>query len=159
MGFAMPLLADVWKSGPLTVLGIGAFVLAVPAIFPALRPQWAKAVKAGVTFFLEAEFESDNAIVDQLVDAAIDSLLAATASGTETERKQAAERELHRFRHKARRRASRKAWDDADRDARYARYMEKLDLRMHRARKRRNGAHGAALDHAKATLAKHRTWS
>src|SRR5690242_21885605 len=107
----MALLDDVLKPAPATVVGLGVLALVVPVAFPALRPQWAAIVKAGVKLFLEAELGAEGEIIDCLVDETVDALLTATSRGTEAERKQAAETAVRRFATTARRRAGRHGRD------------------------------------------------
>src|SRR5690242_975594 len=130
----MALLDDVLKPAPATVVGLGVLALAVPVAVPALRPQWAAIVKAGVKLFLEAELGAEGELIDRLVDETVDALLAAISRGTEAERKRAAETAVRRFEVTARRRAHRHGRGEGDRERRYERHLAKLRHRLERER-------------------------
>ena len=74
---------DLVKGNPVTFVGIGVATLALPYLFPALRPQVAAVLKSGAKLFLEAEIGADNQVLDSLVDSTVDRLLNVTAKGTD----------------------------------------------------------------------------
>ena len=152
----MASLNDLFKLESIPLAGLGIVALAVPFFVPALRPQFAGALKSGLKLFLEAELGADNALADRLVDASVDCLLKVTSDGTEEHRKEKADREVKRFISKARASAHRRSWDEADAEARYHRHLAKWDAALSRARHRAHSSQHAALAHASDSLAKHR---
>jgi hypothetical protein len=147
---------DIFKTNRATVIGLGIVTLAVPLIFPALRPQFAAVLKAGAKLFLEAEFEADDAVAEQVVDACIGHLLQALSAGSEEERKRAADTHVEHFAGRARRRARRRGWNEQDAKARYHRYMKKFEHRIAGAHRKAAPAQRAALAHAAQRVSEHR---
>ena len=143
----MALLDDLLKGKAATAVGLSVVALAVPVIFPALRPQWAALVKSGARLFFEAELGADNEIMDRLVDATVDGLLAVMSGGSEEDRKRAAEAEVHAFKAMARARAHRKGWDEADRQARYHRHVSNLRYKVSCLRSGESDSNRVVLEH------------
>jgi hypothetical protein len=153
----MAFIEDVFKGNPVTAIGLGVLAVAVPLVFPAVRPQFAAVLKVGAKLFLEAEFEADDAVAAQVVDASIGSLLQAISGGSEDERKRAVDTHLEHFAAKARRRARRRGWDEPDAKARYHRYMRKFERGIDRAQRGARPAQHAALAHASRRISEHRS--
>jgi hypothetical protein len=153
----MAIIEDALKSSPVQAVGLGLLAFALPFFVPAIRPQFAAILKIGAKLFLEAEFEADGAIIDELVDATLDSLLNATSQGSEEERKRAAEHQLGQFLSAARAGARRRGWHEEDAKARYHRHLAKLEHGIRRVHHRAHHSQHAALAHASQRLATHRT--
>ena len=146
----MALVDDLLKGNIVTAVGLGVVALAVPIVFPALRPQWASLVKSGARLFFEAELGADNEVMDRLVDATVDGLLAVMSTGSEEDRKRAAAAEVHAFKAVARARAHKNGWDETDRKRRYHRHVAQLRHKVSHLRSRESGSNRAVLDHVVA---------
>jgi hypothetical protein len=148
-----PSLGDVLKSDSVPLVGLGVLGLALPFLFPALRPQFAFLVKSGAKLFLEAELGAEGALADRLVDAAIDGLMGASSHSSDEHRKEWTEHEIDRFVSAACAAAQRRGWDEQDAERRYRRHVAKLDSALSQARRRAHPSQRAALDHAHEKLA------
>jgi len=151
----MPSLGDILKADSVPLLGLGVLGLALPLLFPALRPQFASFVKSGAKLFLEAELGAEGALADRLVDAAVDALAGASSHGSDDHRKERTEHEIDRFVSAACAAAQRRGWDEEDAERRYRRHVAKLDSALSQARYRAHPSQRAALDHAHEKLAHH----
>ena len=151
----MPSLGDILKADSVPLLGLGVLGLALPLLFPALRPQFASFVKSGAKLFLEAELGAEGALADRLVDAAVDALAGASSHGSDEHRKERTEHEIDRFVSAACAAAQRRGWDEEDAERRYRRHVAKLDSALSQARYRAHPSQRAALDHAHEKLAHH----
>ncbi|MGH1574237.1 hypothetical protein ACRAWG_30845 [Methylobacterium sp. P31] len=136
---------DLLKGNPITAIGIGAAVVAVPVLFPSLRPQWAAAVKGGTKLFLEAEGGAEGDIIDGLAEKAIDQLVDAIAHHEPEQRREAAAAVISGYKRQARARADRHGYDEKDRAARFHRHMARL-------------RHKVARRHARASDDKKASW-
>src|SRR6266446_1547347 len=145
---------DFLKADPLKLIGVGVLGLAVPILFPALRPQLAALLKAGAKLALEAEFDADDALADGLVDTAVNALTRVSAEASEQELCHRSEATVNRFLAAARTSAARRGWDQQDVAHRYHKRLVKLDHAISRAHP---GAppQRTALEHASKLLKKH----
>jgi hypothetical protein len=151
----MPSFADLLKTDSVPLVGLGILGLALPFLFPALRPQFAMLAKSSAKLFLEAEIGADSALTDRLVDAAVDALVGASSHGSDEHRKEHAEREIDRFVAAASAAAERRGWDEQDTKRRYHRHLAKLDSALSHARHRAHPSQRTALDHAHDMLTRH----
>ena len=145
----MALVDDLLKGNPVAALGLGAAALAVPILFPSVRPQWAAAVKGGAKIFLEAEGGAEGDIIDNLAEKAIDQLADAMSRDTPEERKQASATVIANYKRRARTRADRFGRNGKDRDARFERHMARLRRKIshrHAKASRNEGAHWAHVE-------------
>ncbi len=118
---------DLIRGNVMGGVALGAVALALPIVVPTLRAPMRTAVKTGLTLFLEAEFELDGEVIDQLVEGAIESLSTIVEeSASQPVRRQQAEAVIQQFTTKARKRAHRYGASDRDRAARYRRHIAKL---------------------------------
>ncbi len=138
-------LEELLKGNPITAIGIGAAVVAVPVLFPSLRPQWAAAVKGGTKLFLEAEGGAEGDIIDGLAEKAIDQLVDVIAHREPEQRHEAAAAVIASYRRQARARADRHGYDEKDCAARLHRHMARL-------------RHKVARRHARASDDKKANW-
>jgi hypothetical protein len=116
---------DILKAAPGQALAVGLAILAIPVLFPMLRPRWAAAVKAGAKLFLEAEVGAEDEIIGGLAESAIVELADAVASlPKEGDRSTGAI--VRAYTSKARERARRLGWSERDREARYRRHIDRL---------------------------------
>src|SRR5262249_43411878 len=143
----MPSLGDILKADSVPLVGLGVLGLALPFLFPALRPQFAFLVKSGAKLFLEAELGAEGALADRLVDAAVDALVGASSHGSDEHRKVRTEHEIDRFVSAACAAAQRRGRDEQDAERRYRRHFAKFDSALSQARGRAHPSQRAALDH------------
>ena len=146
---------DFWKTGPLQLIGVGVLGLAVPIVFPGLRPQFAALLKAGAKLALEAEFDADDALADRLVDFAVNALLKVSAQDSEKDLCDKSEAAVNRFVAAASASAARRGWDQQDVARRYHKRLVKLDHAISRAHARARAPQRAALEHASKLLRRH----
>lgn len=139
----MALLDDIVKGNPVTAIGIGAAVIAVPVLFPSLRPQWAVAMKGAAKLFLDAEDGAEGDIIDSLARKAVDQLVDAIAHHEPERRHATAAAVIANYRHRAQARADRFGYGEKDRAARFDRHMARL---RHKVLRR----HSRASDEEKA---------
>jgi hypothetical protein len=150
---------DFLKADPLKLIGVGLVGLAVPILFPALRPQFAALLKAGAKLALEAEFDADDALADGLVNAAVNALLSVSARDSEKDLHDRSEATVNRFLAAASAGATRRGWDQQDVANRYHKRLVKLDHALSRAHPRARPRQRKALEHASVLLRKHRVTS
>ena len=124
---------DFLKADPLKLIGVGVLGLAVPILFPALRPQFAALLKAGAKLALEAEFDADDALADRLVDTAVTALLDVPAQESEQGLRDRSEATVSRFVTAAHASAARRGWDQQDKEHRFRKRLVKLDHAISRA--------------------------
>jgi hypothetical protein len=146
---------DFFKADPLQLIGVGVLGLAVPIFFPALRPPFAALLKAGAKLALEAEFDADDVLADQLVDTAINSLLHVTPQDSEKDLHHRSEATLNRFLSAAHASAARRGWDAQDVAHRYRKRLSKLDRAISRAHRRARAPQRTALENASKLLGRH----
>jgi hypothetical protein len=146
---------DFLKADPLQLIGVGLIGLAVPILFPALRPQFAALLKAGAKLALEAEFDADDALADGLVDTAINALLRVSPQDSEKDLCNRSEATVNRFLAAASASAARRGWDQQDVAHRYRKRLAKLDHAISGAHPRARARQRMALDHASKQLRKH----
>ncbi|SRR5579871_684572 len=152
----MAALDDFLKAIPFRLIGLGMLGIALPIVFPALRPQFAALLKAGAKLALEAEFEADDALADRLADTAVNALLRVTLGGSEKELDHKAETAVNRFLANARSDAHRRGRDQRDVSRRYRKRIAKFDHAVSRAHHRARASQRRALEHASKVLSKHR---
>src|SRR5712692_7212976 len=146
---------DFWKADPLKFIGVGVLGLAVPILFPALRPHLAALLKAGAKLALEAEFDADDALADGLVDTAVNALLHVSTQDSEKDLCDRSEATVSRFLAAAHASAARRGWDQQDVAHRYHKRLVKLDHAVSRAHPRARAPQRTALEHASKLLKKH----
>jgi len=146
---------DFLKAGPLQLIGVGVLGLAVPLVFPGLRPQFAALLKAGAKLALEAEFDADDALADRLVDVAVKALLNVSAQDSEKDICHRSEASVNRFVAAASASAARRGWDQRDVAQRYHKRLVKLDHAISRTHPRTRVPQRRALEHASKLLRKH----
>jgi hypothetical protein len=146
---------DFWKADALQLIGVAAVGLAVPILFPALRPQFAALLKAGVKLALEAEFDADEALADALVSTAVNALLRVSPQDSEKDLCRKSEATVDRFLAAAHSSAARRGWDQQDVAHRYHRRLAKLDHAISRAHHQARAPQRAALEHASKLLQNH----
>jgi hypothetical protein len=117
---------DVLKAAPGPAVAVGLAILAIPVLFPMLRPSWAAALKAGAKLFLEAEAGAEGEIIDGLAESAIAELADAVANLPPEERDRSTGAILGAYKSRARQRARRLGWSERDRQARYHRHIDRL---------------------------------
>ena len=151
----MAALDDVLKAGPLGLIGLGVFGIALPLLVPSLRPPFAAALKAGAKLFLEAELDADNALADRLVDAAVDSLLMVSEQPPGPERARKTDQAVDHFVTRARRSAHRRGFDEQDARRRYHRRLTKLDHALTRVHRDAQPSQRRVLEHASNLVKQH----
>ncbi len=150
---------DFLKADPLQLIGVGLLGLALPIVFPALRPQFAALLKAGAKLALEAEFDADDALADRLVSTAVNALLHVSPRDSEKDLRDRSEATVNRFVAAASAGAARRGWDRQDAAHRYHKRLVKLDHAISRAYPRARARQRTALDHASKLLRKHHDMS
>lgn len=122
----MAFVEDVLKQNSGPAIGLGLIAMALPVVFPSLRPALANAVKAGAQLYFEAEGGAEADIIAIIAESAADQLADAVARARPEERNQAVAGILNSYHAKARARSDLLGINDRDRKARYRRHMHRL---------------------------------
>ncbi|RTL85994.1 MAG: hypothetical protein EKK29_10800 [Hyphomicrobiales bacterium] len=141
----MAAVEDLFKSNLPIALGLGLTV-ALPAIFPSLRPRWSAAIKTGVKLYLEASGEAEVDLIDSLAEGALDQLAALIARPAE-KLDDKVTHVVSAYKAKARARSHRWGFSEEDRRKRYDRHIAKLCDKIS-CRCDTAGDHGAVWDMA-----------
>lgn len=150
----MALIEDMLKGNLAAAAVMGATALVLPKVLPNLSPPLRKAVKGGVSLFLESESEAEGGIIDRLADNALKNVLKSLSGpGPADERQEAAQAAVEDFKRTAHARARRYGHDADDRSARYDRHIAALRRALGREQHRHAGAKAAALHDLSASLA------
>jgi hypothetical protein len=146
---------DFLKADPLLLFGVGLMGIAAPIFFPTLRPQFVALLKAGAKLALEAEFDADDALADQLVETAVKALLQVSPQDSEKDLCDRSEATVNRFLAASSDSATRRGWEQQDVAHRYDKRLVKFDRAISRVHPRARPAQRTALHHASKVLRKH----
>jgi hypothetical protein len=132
-------LEDLTKPNLVTIAGVAALSLALPALVPSLRPVVVSALKIGMALLREADGEAESELIQSLVSATMREIARELSGSAEPpEQRAAVRRRIGHFKRQAQARAQRWAADDHAANRCYRRHVTKLHAALN-AEKRQVG--------------------